>query len=69
MRALGVLRAEHQDDPLVRLLIEAAIFHTEANLRVLDRAGDELADLAAYASPSIAAEPVREVMRRAARHT
>ena len=44
LRALGALRAEHQDDPLVRLLIEAAIYHTEANLRVLDRAGEELRD-------------------------
>lgn len=50
LRALGALRSEHQDDPLVRLLIEAAIYHTEANLRVLDRAGDELAPLAAQAA-------------------
>lgn len=46
LRALGVLRGEHRDDPLVRLLIEAAVYHTEANLRVLERATEELPELA-----------------------
>jgi len=56
LRALGALRAEHQGDALVRLLIEAAIHHTEANLRVLDRARDELLDLAAKARPAVIEE-------------
>lgn len=51
LRALGTLRAEHQDDPLVRLLIEAAIYHTEANLRVLDHAADELRDAIVEEAP------------------
>lgn len=56
LRALGALRSNHQDDALVRLLIEAAIYHTEANLRVLDRAADELSELALAAEGS-ATEP------------
>jgi DNA-binding PadR family transcriptional regulator len=43
LAALGGLRMHHRSDPLVALLIEAAILHTEANLRVLD-AADERAD-------------------------
>jgi DNA-binding PadR family transcriptional regulator len=46
LRALTELRGQHREDPLVRLLIEAAVYHTEANLRVLDRAADELPELA-----------------------
>jgi hypothetical protein len=38
LAALGELRAHHRDDPLIALLIEAAVLHTEANLRVLDSA-------------------------------
>lgn len=55
MRALGVLRAEHVHDPLVRLLVEAAVYHTEANLRVLDEAAKELPRLAEGASVAAAA--------------
>lgn len=51
LRALGKLRVQHQHDPLVRLLIEAAVYHTEANLRVLDRANEDLPSLAAQAKP------------------
>ncbi len=35
---LAQLRGEHQDDPLVQLLIEAAVLHSEANLRVVELA-------------------------------
>ncbi len=38
LASLAELRARHDDDPLVRLLIEAAILHTEANLRVVELA-------------------------------
>jgi DNA-binding PadR family transcriptional regulator len=38
LAALSQLRSQHQDDELVSLLIEAAILHGEANLKVLDRA-------------------------------
>lgn len=47
LRALGTLRTQFQDDPLVRLLVGAAIHHTEANLRVLDQANEDLPELAA----------------------
>lgn len=49
LRALGTLRAQYLDDPLVRLLVGAAIYHTEANLRVLDQANEDLPELAAKA--------------------
>lgn len=42
--ALGDLRKQRKDDPLVDLLIEAAILHTEANLKVVEKADDQ-ADL------------------------
>jgi|SRR5438477_8887137 len=67
MRALGALRSDHRDDPLVRLLIEAAIYHTEANLRVLDHAREELPDIAAKARPLAAAERTEKASKRAAR--
>lgn len=57
LRALGVLRAQHEGDPVVRLLIEAAIHHTEANLRVLDRAEDDLVKLAVAGSAAATAQP------------
>lgn len=50
LAALGRLRASHQDDPLVRLLIEAAVMHTEANLRVVELA-EALPVTAAGAAP------------------
>jgi len=45
LKSLTELRAEHAQDPLVRLLVEAARLHTEANLRVVElaeAASDEL---------------------------
>lgn len=60
LRALGTLRAQFQDDPLVRLLVGAAIHHTEANLRVLDQANEDLPELAAKRKPTrIEAQPAR----------
>ncbi len=38
LAALGKLRSQHREEPLIALLIEAAILHTEANVRVLDAA-------------------------------
>jgi DNA-binding PadR family transcriptional regulator len=46
LHALAELRAQHETDPVVRLLIEAAIDHTEANLRTVDRAAENAAELA-----------------------
>lgn len=47
LRALAELRAQHEADPVVRLLIEAAIAHTEANLRTVERAAESATELAA----------------------
>jgi DNA-binding PadR family transcriptional regulator len=38
LAALGELRKGHRDDPLIRLLIEAAVLHTQANLRIVELA-------------------------------
>jgi DNA-binding PadR family transcriptional regulator len=38
LAALGALRRRHRGDPLVSLLIEAAILHTKADLRVVEHA-------------------------------
>lgn len=46
LAALSQLRSQHRDDELVSLLIEAAILHGEANLKVLDQAEASAAKLA-----------------------
>ncbi len=38
LAALADLRAQFKGEPLVRLLVEAATLHTEANLRVVELA-------------------------------
>jgi DNA-binding PadR family transcriptional regulator len=38
LAALAELRRSHRDEPLIALLVEAAILHTEANLRVVELA-------------------------------
>ncbi len=45
LRTLAQLRAQHESDPVVRLLIETAIDHTEANLRTVDRAAENAGEL------------------------
>lgn len=62
LAALSQLRSKHRDDELVSLLIEAAILHSEANLKVLERAEASSAKLAPRRS---AARPTR--MQQAAR--
>ncbi len=56
LSSLGDLRARHDDDPLIRLLIEAAVLHTEANLRVVEQAAAASAELAIAHSASEAFE-------------
>jgi DNA-binding PadR family transcriptional regulator len=46
LSSLGELRNEHREDPLVALLIEAAVLHTHASLRVLDAAEERVERLA-----------------------
>jgi DNA-binding PadR family transcriptional regulator len=54
--ALGELRQRHRDDQLVSLLIEAAILHTQADLRVVELAEGTAATLA----PNVAGKDVVE---------
>ncbi len=46
LAGLGDLKEQHGREPVVSLLIEAAILHTEANLRVLDLAFEHSKHLA-----------------------
>lgn len=48
LASLGDLRSRHKEDSLIVLLLEAAILHTEANLRLVDRAERRVAELVAY---------------------
>lgn len=49
LAALGELRRANQDDALVTLLVDAALLHTQADLSVVERAEDRLAELAGQA--------------------
>ena len=46
LAALAQLSAQRRDEPLVSLLIEAAVLHTEANLKIVERAERDAAQLA-----------------------
>jgi DNA-binding PadR family transcriptional regulator len=50
LSALGKLRKQHRNEPLVSLLIEAAVLHTGANVRVLDAAEERIDQLASARS-------------------
>lgn len=62
LAALAKLRRAHRDEPLVTLLIDAAILHTRANLKVADLAESGAATLAAARATTDAAaeEPQRD---------
>jgi DNA-binding PadR family transcriptional regulator len=62
LAALGELRGDHRGDPLISLLIEAAILHTEANLRVLDAADERTEQLT---SASAVTQTHQERLRQA----
>jgi DNA-binding PadR family transcriptional regulator len=53
LHALGVLEHAHRDDPLVSLLIRAAVLHTQANVAVVELAEQRAGQLA----PGRAAAP------------
>jgi DNA-binding PadR family transcriptional regulator len=55
LRSLTELQLQHRDQPLVALLIEAALLHTRANLQVVERAGDDAERLAAAAMAHLGA--------------
>ena len=46
LAGLGDLRLQHRDDPVVALLIQAAILHTEANLKVVEAAEEDSENIA-----------------------
>ncbi len=46
LSSLADLKREHRHEPLVALLVEAAILHTTANLRVAELAGDRADQIA-----------------------
>jgi len=56
LASLGELRALHREKPLVGLLIEAAVLHTEANLRIVERAEASGSELVAAAQARPPAE-------------
>ena len=55
LASLGELKARHRDKPLVRLLMEAAVLHTEANLRIVEAAEAARDELIAAAEAGEAA--------------
>ncbi len=56
LASLGKLRGAYKDHPLVSLLIEAAVLHTEANLRIVDLAEETAGRLV---SSKFSSEPSR----------
>lgn len=59
LATLTELRLRHQEDPLIDVLVEAAVLHTEANLRVTEHALDRIDQMASAAAAEPAAvEPV-----------
>jgi DNA-binding PadR family transcriptional regulator len=56
LASLGELKARHREKPLVRLLIEAAVRHTEANLRMVEDAQAARSELVAAAEAGALAE-------------
>jgi DNA-binding PadR family transcriptional regulator len=65
LHGLAELRRDRGDDPLVRLLIEAAIHHVEANLRTLEQAEADLPALVGAQSVQTEEPPVSRERRGA----
>lgn len=65
LKSLAELRTEHAQDPLVRLLVEAARLHTEANLRVVELAEAASDELVRSDSKPAATEEDEAVARQA----
>jgi DNA-binding PadR family transcriptional regulator len=74
LAALDQLRMQHKDDQLVRLLIEAAALHTDANLKIVElaetlpasRPAEQKARRGARAAATSAVEQPRTPKRRRA---
>jgi DNA-binding PadR family transcriptional regulator len=55
LRSLAELQLPHRDEPLVALLIEAALLHTRASLQIVERAADDAERIASAAAAHLAA--------------
>jgi DNA-binding PadR family transcriptional regulator len=64
LASLAALRSEHQGDPLVDLLIEAAVFDVQGRLRVVDLAEARASEIVRAAASARAEE--RDASQRAA---
>ena len=53
LASLGKLRRDRADDPLVRLLIDAAVLHTKANIQVVDQAAGRTGELSRAAREQV----------------
>lgn len=60
LASLGKLRRSRRDDPLVRLLLDAAILHTKANIRVVELATETAAELTEAARAKVAGSTGRQ---------
>lgn len=60
LASLGKLRRSRRDDPLVRLLLDAAILHTKANVRVVELATEAAAELTEAARAKVAGSTGRQ---------
>ena len=67
LSSLGELRSCHHESPLVSLLIQAALLHAEANLRLVELAENQVSELVASSQPSAArrSEEAEEATRSA----
>jgi DNA-binding PadR family transcriptional regulator len=60
LAGLGDLEATHGNQPLVRLLIDAAKLHTEANLKLVDLAEEKASTLAEAYEPGLEVDSADE---------
>jgi DNA-binding PadR family transcriptional regulator len=65
LSALAQLSAQHRNEPLITLLIKAAVLHTEANLKIVERAERDTAQLTKRRAQPAAAR-TQTTRRRAA---
>lgn len=67
LASLTELRRTHRDDPLVGLLVESAILHTQADLKITELAEQRLHGLAAQGATETSSRPARPAPRRRSR--
>jgi DNA-binding PadR family transcriptional regulator len=67
LASLAELRTEYEDVPLVALLVDAAVLHTEANLKLVERAEENLDQLVKAERRSASREGLQHARRAASR--